>query len=88
MIKAFWVYSVKSELPNFTNMVVPGWVSINWSDCKVSQVMIKVIEMYAYCGFFIQGIVVLNIVSVVIKADFKGKAGFSHLLEGAQFTSD
>jgi len=55
MIEAFWVDSVKSNLPirflNFTVMVIPGRVRIDWIDCKVSEIMIGVNKVYAYCGF-------------------------------------
>jgi len=67
MIEAFWVDSVKSKLPitffNFTVMVIPGRVCIDWSDCKVSEIMIGVIKMYAYCGFFMHGIIMFNIIN-------------------------
>jgi len=69
-------------------MVVPGWVSINRSDCKMSEVMIGANKMYAYGGFFIHGIIMFNIGSVVVEAYFKGKASFSNILEGTQFTGD
>jgi len=55
MIEAFWVDSVKSKLPirffNFTVMVILGRVCIDWSDCEVSEIMIGVIKVYAYCVF-------------------------------------
>jgi len=69
-------------------MVIPGRVRIDWIDCKVSEIMIGVIKVYAYCVFFMHGIIMFNIISVVVETYYKGKASFSHILEGTQFTGN